>query len=300
MNDLFYNSNLHNRLFIINKTNMKILLFLISFILFSGTAQSQEETSKTITKYIITHATKNDVDITENLLKEKSYLVLYKNNNPESNPDIEEMFFANVWDVSDSQSFGRIYNLKSTGTGETEESYKTSTLDFNWSYQNSYNNDSGTAKVKILTVFKPAGITFSITILAEDLEIFNYKGYVDGSLNNSVSEEIKDNEFTRSYNRVRTFDVDSNEWSEWAAGRNTFIFNINSNNDIKHNRANGDEILYKNNSDVEEGITEDGRSYEEIYMKDEDGLGFRLQLYNESSIGLKMIYKDLIFHFSEQ
>lgn len=278
---------------------LKLKNFLILFFCIIS-AQSQEETSKTITKYIITHASQNDIDITEDLLKEKSYLVLYKNNNPESDPDKEELFFANVWDVSESQSYGRIYNLDSSQTPETEDSYKTSTLNFNWSYQNSYNDKSGTAKVKISNVFKPAGITFSITIVAEDLEIFKYKGYVDGSLKSSISEEIKDNQFSQVYNRIRMFDDDTNAWSEWEEGNNTFIFNHNSNNDIKHFMANGEEVLYQKDSEVEEGSTEDGNSYQKITMIDEDGLRFGLQFFYEPSIGLKMIYGNLIIHFSVQ
>ncbi len=274
---------------------LKIFLFLF----FCGIpVQSQEETSKLITKYIVTHASQNDIDITEELLQEKSYLVLYKNNNPESDPDNEELFFANVWDVSESQSFGRIYNLDTSKTPETEESFKTSTLNFNWSYQNSYDNKNGTAKVKILNVFKPAGITFTITIVAEDLEIFKYKGYVDGSLNSSISEEIKDNQFSQVYNRFRIFDEDTNDWSEWEEGKNTFLFNYNSNNDIKHFMANSEEVLYRKDSEVEEG-TDDGNSYQKITMIDEDGLRFGLQFFYEPSIGLKMIYENVIIHFSE-
>ncbi len=278
---------------------MKTFLFSIFLLLFSVAAQSQEDKSKVITKYIITHASKNDIDITEDLLKEKSYLVLYKKNNPESDPDNEEMFFANVWDVSQSQSYGRIYNLDLSQTPETEESYKTSTLNFNWSYQNSYDEKSGTAKVKISNVFKPAGITFSITIVAEDLEILKYKGYVDGSLNSSISEEIKDNQFSQVYNMLRIFDEETNDWSEWVKGKNTFLFNYNSNNDIKHFMANGNEVLYRKDSEIEEG-TENGNSYQKINMIDEEELRFNLQFFFEPSMGLKMIYGDVIIHFSEQ
>jgi hypothetical protein len=275
---------------------LNILFFLLLFTF--NLMQSQEESSKVITKYIITHASHNDIDVTEDLLKEKSYLVLYKNIEPELEADSEEMFFANVWDVSDSQSYGRIFNMDSSQTPETEESYRTSILNFNWSYQNSYNDESGTAKVKVFNIFKPAGITFTITIVTEDLDFFTYKGYVDGSLNSSISKQIKDNQFNRIYNKVRTFDEDTNAWSEWAEGKNTFIFNFNSNNGIKHILANGEEFQYQKISEVKEGIADDGYSYEEILVKDEDGLRFGLQLFNESSKGLMMIYKDIIFHFS--
>lgn len=278
--------------------NNKLSYFFLLFVFGINSIFSQEETSKTITKYIITHASHNDVDVTEDLLKEKSYLVLYKNTKPELEPDNDELFFANVWDVSDSQSYGRIYNMDLSQTPETEESYRTSTLNFNWSYQNSYNDESGTAKVKVFNMFKPAGITFTVTIVTEDLDFSTYKGYVDGSLNSSISEEIKDNQFNRIYSKVRTFDVDTNAWSEWAEGKNTFIFNYNSNNDIKHILANGEEFQYQKISEVKEGSADDGNSYEEILMKDEDGSRFALQLFNESSIGLMMMYKDMIFHFS--
>lgn len=278
---------------------MKIFSFFIFFIIFLDFAHSQESKSKLITKYIITHASQNEIDITENLLKEKSYLILYKNLNPESDADEGDLFFANVWDVSESQSFGRIYNMESSQTPETDESYRTSTLNFNWSYQNSYDDERGTAKVKILTVFKPAGITFTTTIVAEDLEIYKYKGYVDGSLDSSISGEIKDNQFSRVYNRLRIFDDDTNEWSEWIEAKNTFLFNFNSNNDIKHFMANGGEVQYRKDSEVEEG-TEDGISYQKINMIDDEGLRFDLQLFYEPSLGLKMIYKDAIIHFSVQ
>lgn len=276
---------------------LELKIFLLLFFSIYSAQCQEEEKSKVITKYIITHASKNDIDITENLLKERAYLVLYKNNNSE--PDTENLSLANVWDVSDSQSFGRIYNLKSTGTPENEESYKTSTLDFNWSYQNSYDDESGTAKVKIFNVYKPAGITFTITIFAEDLDILEYKGFVDGSLDSSIFKEITDNQFSQVYNKLRIFDDDTNEWSPWTELKNTFWFNYNSNNDIKHLMSNGEEVLYRKDSEIEEG-TDDGNSYQKITMIDENGLRFDLQIFYESSIGLKMIYGDVIIHLSEQ
>ena len=111
--------------------------------------------------------------------------------------------------------------------------------------------------------------------------------------------QIKDKQFSQVYNSLRIFDEDTNEWSDWIEAKNTFLFNFNANNDIKHFMPNGKEVLYQKDSEVEEG-TEDGNSFQKINMIDAAGLRFDLQYFYEPSLGLKMIYRDAIIHLAEK
>ena len=66
---------------------------------------------------------------------------------------------------------------------ETSTEYASDTFDFDWTYSNSYDNHQGTAKVHLIKVVKPGGVGFKLKIIPENLDLLEYKGYMEGSLN---------------------------------------------------------------------------------------------------------------------
>lgn len=275
---------------------MKKILFIILIclpIVLYGQATEQ----KTLAKFIITDATENGVDITPIIVNAGAYTVFY------TSEDDGLIYMANVWAGSNSQSFGPMYGVEIENIDETSESYKTDIFTFNWRYYNDYDTKSGTAKVQVIKIYKPQGIAFSVKIIPEDLDIIIYKGYMEGTVNferfNRSPKKTESKRFRMDYNYVAFYDVEKEEWSDWSEGNNTFVINYNSNGDIAHYKPNGEMDLYKNISSVEDGYTDSGEHYQIITALDEEGFRFIFQFFDNSSIGLKMIYGDIMIQFSE-
>lgn len=135
---------------------------------------AQESTSNA--KFIIQDAKLNKVDITETIISKGCYLVFY------TVKESEDIFFGNIMPKDNTQSWGRIFNSKGNTTQETEEEYKFELITFKWSYQNDYDKKKGTATVRLKKIYKPVGVAFECTIIPENLDVIEYKGYMDGSL----------------------------------------------------------------------------------------------------------------------
>lgn len=98
------------------------------------------------------------------------------------------------------------------------------------------------------------------------------------------------NKFRVDYNYVAFYDSDKGKWSEWESGDNTFVININNRGDIAHLKPNGENVIYKRLSGVEEGYTTNSyHHYQIIRALDDDGDVFQFQLFDDKSIGLKMM-----------
>lgn len=128
-------------------------------------------------KFIIQDARLNKADITEHVLKSKSYLAVYTVKG-DTQPK-----FANVMASADTQSYGNIFDLVGETKEATDNTYKTESYSFKWSYINDYDNKKGTAIIKLLKITKDVGIAFECTIIPENLDVIVYKGYMEGSLN---------------------------------------------------------------------------------------------------------------------
>ena len=105
--------------------------------------------------------------------------------------------------------------------------------------------------------------------------------------------------FRVDYNYVTTYDPKTKRWSDWKEGDNTFVINVNSKGDIAHLMASGKTVIYKKLSGVEEGRTDSGDHYQIIKALDEDGDVFRFQIFDDTSIGLKMIWGNFIVQFAK-
>ncbi len=106
------------------------------------------------------------------------------------------------------------------------------------------------------------------------------------------------NKFRNDYNNVAFYNANSKSWSDWESGFNTFVININDNGDIAHFKANGDRVIYRNLSDVEEGETDEGFHYQIIKALDDDGDVFYFQIFDDPKIGLKIIYDNFMIQFA--
>ena len=108
------------------------------------------------------------------------------------------------------------------------------------------------------------------------------------------------NKFRVDYNYVSAYDPKTETWGDWEEGDNTFVININNNGDIAHIMASGKTVIYKKLSGVEEGYTTKGyHHYQIISALDEDGDVFRFQIFDDKSIGLKMMWGKFIVQFAD-
>ncbi len=144
-------------------------------------AQEAQENKKS-TKFIITDASTNGVDTTPTILEAEAFLVFYTVENDNL------LYMANVWPKRNAQSYGPMYSVTSETKKETYEEHKADFFDFNWLYITGYNDKKGTAKVQLIKVYEPQGITYVLKIIPPNLEIVCYKGYLEGSLNFSAFE----------------------------------------------------------------------------------------------------------------
>jgi hypothetical protein len=272
-------------------------LLLISIIAYPLLLFGQIEQKETLAKYIITEGEINNKDITSILTKAGAYTVFYTLAD-------ESLHLANVWSNSNTQSYGPMSNISSEKIEETDEYYETDIFYFDWHYTNTYDDESGNAKVEASTIQKPEGIFFIIEIFTDNLDKFIYKGYMEGTLNNNSFNKNSSNtnttsRFRRDYTHVCFYDSDSDTWTEWQKGENTFVLNYNDNADIAHYKPSGDFVIYKNISNVEEATTESGEPYQILTALDEDGTMFRFQIFYNPKIGVKLIYSDVIIQFAD-
>ncbi|MFM7079242.1 MAG: hypothetical protein ACKOYC_05580 [Bacteroidota bacterium] len=109
------------------------------------------------------------------------------------------------------------------------------------------------------------------------------------------------NKFRVDYNYVAAYDPSTDTWSDWQRGDNTFVININERGDIAHIKDNGETVTYRKLSGVEEGYTDEGNyHYQIIKALDEDGDVFSFQIFDDTSVGLKMMWANFIIQFASQ
>ena len=155
---------------------MKTINTIFAIIIGAFFASINAQEIETIATFEVLDGRDNGSDITPQMLEANAYLALYLSS------DKEDVMFANVWELNNSQSFGSAYAIVKEEFPETDEDYKGVLFNFNWSYQNSYDDKKGTAKVKLLVIFKPQGAYFEFTIIPEDLDELVYKGVMNGDL----------------------------------------------------------------------------------------------------------------------
>jgi hypothetical protein len=104
------------------------------------------------------------------------------------------------------------------------------------------------------------------------------------STNGTQSDEEK--QFRRDFKYFSTYDPDIKKWSELKESNNTFVFNINTNSDVKLFWASGKTELLRKVSKIEEGKTDDNKKYQSITLLDEKGNEIYLTLYEDNKLML--------------
>lgn len=170
--------------------------FKITFVIllcgFYSTLQAQVEETKSISKqktladFRINEASENGKDITSLVVNREYYLTLFKSEN------FYNLQFAIVCDSDDSQSYGSIYSIKKEIHPSTEVNLKSEFYSFYWSYNNSYDAQTGTAKINLWIDYEPSRPHYTLSLRYENLEEFVYKGFIDGDLS-FLACETKDN-----------------------------------------------------------------------------------------------------------
>jgi hypothetical protein len=87
-------------------------------------------------------------------------------------------------------------------------------------------------------------------------------------------------------------------WSEWFEASNTFVINANENNDIIHYRGDGKVVIYRYVGGLETLYTDTGKRYQIINVLDEDGNPMNFQLFDDPTIGVKLIKDGMAVQFS--
>ena len=122
---------------------MKRFIFLICVtLLHLNTISAQQQ--KEIARFYVTHASHNGNDITEWAVNRKVFTVFYTIN--------DEPYMANVSDVDDDQSWGKVWGFKNETREETAKDYK------------------------------PQGIVSKLKLITEALDVTEYIGYMEGSI----------------------------------------------------------------------------------------------------------------------
>lgn len=155
--------------------NSFILLLIFTF----SYAQEKIEEDKnqfTIAELEIRDVRMNDLDYTEEAIKGKNRLYFYRAS------DSDEILFSNYFDVGNTQSYGRIYNVSKDSLEQTEENYERDIYKFKWSYVNTYDDVVGTADITLVLEYKPKGIYFELNMIQDDLDENRYKGEFIGNV----------------------------------------------------------------------------------------------------------------------
>jgi len=116
------------------------------------------------------------------------------------------------------------------------------------------------------------------------------------SANGTQSDE--DKQFRNDYKFVSVRTPETKKWSELKESNNTFVFNINTNSDVKLFWASGKTEVFRKVSKKEDGKTDDGIKHQSITLLDEKGNEIYLILYEDNRLML-IFGKDNALLFSD-
>lgn len=106
----------------------------------------------------------------------------------------------------------------------------------------------------------------------------------------STFDSFSQDKFRKDYNHVAVYYTATEEWGEWVQADNTFIININERGDVAHLLPSGETSIYRKIEGLEEGYATTGEHYQMISVIDEAGDVLRIQLFDDRSVGLKIIF----------
>ncbi|WP_238557075.1 hypothetical protein [Elizabethkingia anophelis] len=118
------------------------------------------------TKYFITESSKNGWDNSQFDIARGGHVVFYEIG--------KEVYMSDISGKCDQQTYGKIDQMITT----SPKSAKFPTSTFRWKYQNTYDNKTGSAMVKLHKYYESGEIQFTIQILSSDSKTIIYKGFV--------------------------------------------------------------------------------------------------------------------------
>lgn len=154
---------------------MKRILIIISILIATITfvsAQNQKE----VARFYVLEATSNGIDVTSQVVYNDAYTVFYET-------DEGLLYMANVWERSDSQSWGPIFNVEYEHYPETSSVYESDEFIFDWAFSNTYDSKRGICEVSLSKIYKPEGVISILTLREDSGDVTVYTGYMKGSVN---------------------------------------------------------------------------------------------------------------------
>ena len=155
---------------------MKRILIIMSVLFVTTFSTSFAQNQKEVARFYVLEATMNGFDITSQVVNNKAYTVFYET-------DEGLLYMANVWERTDSQSWGPIFNVEYEHYPETSSVYESDEFVFDWAFSNSYDTKRGTCEVSFSKIYKPEGIVSVLTLREDSGDVTVYTGYMEGSVN---------------------------------------------------------------------------------------------------------------------
>lgn len=121
----------------------------------------------------ILQVTIDGVDYSDAYIENEAYLMLYEEN--------EELYFANVWQVAESVSYGEAIFHGQSNYIEPESGFEVDVYKFRWKYQNTYDDKTGSCLIELSLIHRPTAVAFELQMLQENAQVSVYKGYVEGT-----------------------------------------------------------------------------------------------------------------------
>lgn len=151
-------------------------LFIIIFVIIVTTTSAISQNQKEVARFYVLEATMNGFDVTSQVVNNKAYTVFYET-------DEGLLYMANVWEMTDSQSWGPIFNVEYEHYPETSSVYESDEFVFDWAFSNSYDTKRGICEVSFSKIYKPEGIVSVLTLREDSGDVTVYTGYMEGSVN---------------------------------------------------------------------------------------------------------------------
>lgn len=150
--------------------------FIVIFVLIATTASVFSQNQKEVARFYVLEATMNGFDVTSQVVNNKVYTVFYET-------DESLLYMANVWERTDSQSWGPIFNVEYEHYPETSSVYESDEFVFDWAFSNSYDTKRGICEVSLSKIYKPEGVIPILTLREDSGDVTVYTGYMEGSIN---------------------------------------------------------------------------------------------------------------------
>lgn len=155
---------------------MKRILIIMSVLFVTTFSTTFAQNQKEVARFYVLEATMNGFDVTSQVVNNRAYTVFYET-------DEGLLYMANVWERTDSQSWGPIFNVEYEHYPETSSVYESDEFVFDWAFSNSYDTKRGICEVSFSKIYKPEGIVSVLTLREDSGDVTVYTGYMEGSVN---------------------------------------------------------------------------------------------------------------------